>query len=133
MTPTILSTKWTPTIVLTKQGEKLITAVDQLIDPETGNAVGFIFKCPYVLNTIPSDEKQFSVNFTKWIPYSIDNVFKVPYDVVVTTGKPEPDILNIYIKKFREELNDDVNDDDTPPINRSEMLDYIYKKYFLDH
>jgi len=95
-----------PKIVLTKYGEKLITAVGEVTDTETGKGLGFVFKCPYTLSMTPSAEGQFSVNFTKWIPYSIDNEFKVPYDVVSAVGEPEPDILNVYIEKFGDRLND---------------------------
>ena len=96
-----------PKIVLTKTGEKLITAVGEMTDPETNKGLGFVFKCPYTLSMTPSGDGQFSVNFTKWIPYSVDNQFKVPYDVVAAIGDPEPDILNVYIEKFGDKLNDD--------------------------
>lgn len=95
-----------PKIVLTKQGEKLITAIAEFTDPETQKGLGFVFRCPYVLSMSPNGDGQFSVNFTKWIPYSTDVQYKVPYDVVAAVGEPEPDILNVYLEKFGDKLND---------------------------
>lgn len=95
-----------PKIILTRTGEKLIAAVGEITDPETNKGLGFVFRCPYTLNMLPADEGQFSVNFTKWIPYSSDMDFKVPYDVVAALGEPEQDILNIYLEKFGDKLND---------------------------
>ena len=100
-----------PKILLTKTGEKIIAAVGEMTDPETGKGLGFVFKCPYTLSMVPAAEGQFSVNFTKWIPYSVDTEYKVPYDIVAALGDPEPDILNVYIEKF----GDQINDTDTLP------------------
>lgn len=104
-----------PKIILTKNGDKLIAAVGEVTDPETQKGLGFIFKCPYILNMTPSGDGQFSVNFTKWIPYSSDIQYRVPYDIVAAIGEPEPDILNIYIDRF----GDKINDDNTVPASDS--------------
>ena len=95
-----------PKIVLMRTGEKIIAAVGEMNDPETGKGLGFIFRCPYTLGMVPTADGQFSVNFTKWIPYSVDTQYKVPYDIVAALGEPEPDILNVYIEKFGDQLND---------------------------
>lgn len=96
-----------PKIIATKNGEKLIAVVGEFTDPETNKGLGFVFRCPYVLSMTPNGDGQFSVNFTKWIPYATDIQYKVPYDVVAAIGDPEPDIANIYIEKFGDKLNDD--------------------------
>ena len=96
-------------IILTKSNERIISAIGEMQDPETGNGIGFILKCPYLLSlgrTESEDPSEFSVSFTKWIPYSSDRQFRIPYDSVIAMGEVEPDILSIYIEKFGEFLND---------------------------
>lgn len=97
-------------IILTKNNERIISGIAELEDPDTGKGIGFLLKCPYILSMMASesgDPNEFSVNFTKWIPYSSDRQFRVPYESVIAVGEVEPDILNIYMEKFGEFLNDD--------------------------
>jgi len=49
---------------------------------------------------------QFNVNFTKWIPYSSDDQFKIPYSSVTAIGEVDPGILEVYLEKFGDKLND---------------------------
>ena len=98
----------TPKIILLKSGERIIAAVGEINNPETNTGVGLIFKCPYILSLVQNSENstQYNVNFTKWIPYSSDEQFKVPYDSVTAVGEVESEILEIYINRFGDKLND---------------------------
>jgi hypothetical protein len=49
---------------------------------------------------------QFSINFTKWFAYSKSEEFRIPYTSVVALGEPEDGILDVYMKKFGDKLND---------------------------
>jgi hypothetical protein len=102
-----------PKIILTHVGERIIAGVGEMKD-ENGNGLCLVLRCPYILSMIPAGETspdgvatQFNVNFTKWIPYSMDNQFKVPYSSVVAIGDVDPNILEIYLSRFAEILNDD--------------------------
>lgn len=102
-----------PRIVLLNTGERIIAALSEVTDPE-GKPVCLLVKCPYILSMIPLEEKspdgnpvQFNVNFTKWIPYSSDDQFKIAYNSVIAFGEVDPGILDVYIEKFGDKLNDD--------------------------
>ena len=102
----------TPRIVLTQHNERIIAGVGEIEDND-GKRIGLILKRPYVLSMMPTGDvtpdgtpSQFNVNFTKWIPYSTDEEFRVPYNAVVAVGEVEPGILEIYLEKFGDELND---------------------------
>lgn len=105
-------------IILTKNNERIISGIGEIQDPETGKGVGFLLKCPYILSLIKSESEnpsEFSVSFTKWIPYSSDKEFRVTYDSVIAIGEVETDILNIYMERFGELLNDS-------PVDSSEEI-----------
>lgn len=102
-----------PRIVLLNTGERIIAALSEVTDPE-GKPICLLVKCPYILSMIPSGETspdgnpvQFNVNFTKWIPYSSDDQFKIAYNSVIAFGEVDPGILDVYIEKFGDKLNDD--------------------------
>lgn len=102
----------TPRIVLTQHNERIIAGVGEIEDND-GKRIGLVLKKPYVLSMMPTGEvspdgapSQFNVNFTKWIPYSTDDEFRVPYNAVVAVGEVEPGILEIYLEKFGDVLND---------------------------
>jgi hypothetical protein len=101
-----------PKIILMHSGERVIAMLGEVTD-EDGKGVGIIARCPYILSMMPAGDSpdgnstQFNVNFTKWIPFSSDDQFKIPYNSVVAIGEVEPGILDAYIGKFGDKLNDD--------------------------
>ncbi len=100
-----------PKIILTQSGERIIAGVGELKD-DKGQGICLILRCPYILTMIPTtdggqDQVQYNVNFSKWIPYSSEVQYKVPYSTVVAIGDVEPNILEIYLDRFAEVLNDD--------------------------
>lgn len=101
-----------PKIVLTNTGERIICGLAEALD-ENQKPVCLVVRCPYILNMTPMGEfspdgnpAQFNVNFTKWIAYSSDEQFKIPYSAVVAIGEVDPGILEIYLEKFGDRLND---------------------------
>jgi hypothetical protein len=98
-------------------GQQVIAGHAELFDEEnqkgTGFPPGLLMKCPYVLSMTPYGDvspdgspSQFNVNFTKWMPYSSDDQFKIPIYQVIALGEPEQNILDIYIEKFGDRLDD---------------------------
>lgn len=101
-----------PKIILTTTGERIICGLAEAVD-ENQQPVCLLARCPYILNMTPSGEispdgnpEQFNVNFAKWIPYSSDEQFKIPYTSVIAIGDVDEGILKIYLEKFGDKLND---------------------------
>jgi hypothetical protein len=116
-----LEYKMIPRIILTTTGERIICGLAEALD-DNQNAVCLIARCPYILNMTPhgdvspdGDASQFNVNFTKWIPYSSDEQFRIPYSSVIAIGEVDPGIAEIYLEKFGDKLNDN----DTLPASDS--------------
>lgn len=110
-----------PKILLMNSGERIIAALGELTDPE-GKPICLVARCPYILAMMPTGDvspdgnpSQFNVNFTKWIPYSSDDQFKIPYNTVTAIGEVDPGILEVYLEKF----GDKINDGDTLPTSDS--------------
>ena len=95
-----------PKIILMKTGERIITGLGEIKDTETDKGICFLFRCPYILTLVQNEEQKYNVNFTKWIPYSADDQFKVPYDSVIAIGNVEEEIEEIFIERFGDKLND---------------------------
>lgn len=98
-------------------GQQVIAGHAELFDEETQKGKGFppglLMKCPYVLSMSPYGDvspdgspAQFNVNFTKWMPYSLDDQFKIPIYQVIALGEPEQGILDVYLEKFGDRLDD---------------------------
>jgi hypothetical protein len=101
-----------PRVMILNSGERIISGVSEVTD-ENGQGICLLLKCPYILDMAPTGDlnvdgnpSQFSINFTKWFAYSKSEEFRVPYTSVVALGEPEDGILDVYMKKFGEKLND---------------------------
>ena len=97
-----------PKIILTLTNERIIAGVGEYTD-ENNNNVCLVLKSPYIVNLVPHGDEstqQYKVSFTKWIPYSASNMFRIPYSYVVTIGEVEADILNLYKENFGDQLDD---------------------------
>jgi hypothetical protein len=98
--------------MILNSGERIISGVSEVTD-ENGQGICLLLKCPYILDMAPTGDyntdgnpSQFSINFTKWFAYSKSEEFRIPYTSVVALGEPEDGILDVYMKKFGEKLND---------------------------
>jgi len=101
-----------PKVMILNSGERIISGVSEVTD-ENGQGICLLLRCPYILEMAPTGEynaegnpSQFSINFTKWFAYSSSDEFRVPYASVVAIGEPEEGILDVYIKRFGDKLND---------------------------
>jgi hypothetical protein len=119
-------------IIVLRTGEKLICGIAELIDEEKQKGVCFVIKHPHVLSMIPTNEmdaegnpRNYTVNFSKWIPYSSDVVFKIPYEAIVAIGEVEENILNTYLAKYGKDINQDDDDMEKSGIELPESLEEI--------
>jgi len=101
-----------PKVMILNSGERIISGVSEVTD-ENGQGICLLLKCPYILDMAPTGDlnadgnpSQFSINFTKWFAYSKSEEFRVPYTSIVALGEPEEGILDVYMKKFGDKLND---------------------------
>jgi hypothetical protein len=97
-----------PKIILTSSNERLIAGLGEYSDEE-GRKVCLVFKSPYNVDLTPHAEgevNQYKISFSKWLPYSNSNEFRIPYSYVITIGEPEPEILNLYLENFGDQLDD---------------------------
>jgi hypothetical protein len=82
-------------IITIVTGEKLIADVREIYEDDTHTkGIGFSFGNPYVLSIVNDDPIE--IRFDRWNPYTIDDVFQVPYDMVVCINEPSPELLNMY-------------------------------------
>ena len=119
-------------IVVLRTGEKIICGISELIDNENQKGICFVIKHPHVLSMIPTDEVDsqgnpcnYTVNFSKWIPYSSDVVFKIPYESVTAIGEVEENILNTFLAKYGKDINEEDDDMKKSGVQLPESLEDI--------
>ncbi len=100
----------TATIVMLSTGDNVICDLQEMFH-EVENGEGQVDKkglClqmthPYKLDILPGQEDNgnegVSVRFTRWMAFSSEYVFKLPYTSVVTVGQPDSNILKAYERK----------------------------------
>lgn len=110
-----------PKILVMKNGERLIAGTGER-KGEDGRGICLVIKCPYILTLGPKNEgtEDFTVNFSKWNPFSSSLDFNIPYDAVVTVSDPEQGILDVYLEKFGAELFYEDEQDEQPEVNLTE-------------
>jgi len=110
-----------PKVLVMKSGERVIAGMSEMTDKENGKGVCLVMKCPYILTLNPrEDSEDYSVNFSKWNPFSSQNQFNIPYDSVVSMSDVEEGILDVYMEKFNSELYYEENSDAKPEIDFTE-------------
>lgn len=99
-------------LILTRTGEQIISGIKDFLGEE-GNPVCYVLTSPYVLTLIPSEEVDdneqpvsFKINYKKWMPCSNDIEYKVPYDFIATIATPDDQILQSYLSRFGDILDD---------------------------
>ena len=102
-----------PKVLVFKTGERVIAGCSEMTDKETGKGICLVIKCPYILTLNPKkeDETEYSVNFSKWNPFTPETSFNVPYDAVVCLSDVEQGILDVYLDKFSSEMQYEEEDD----------------------
>jgi hypothetical protein len=101
-----------PKVLVMKTGERVIAGASEMTDNNTGKGICLVLKCPYILTLNPKqdNEDEYSVNFSKWNPFTPDNTFNVPYDAVISVSDVEQGILDVYMERFGQELYYEEND-----------------------
>jgi hypothetical protein len=105
-------------IVTLVTGERIICGFTELIlerENQSFNFYGILMKCPYILKLEPvfdenlepdQNSRDLIVNFSKWNPYTPETQFKVPMQHMLAVAEPDPQIKEIYLQKFGDDLND---------------------------
>ena len=103
-------------IVTLKTGQVLICEINEIfstrieVDPETGeekevkDRVGLQFKDPFTLLLYENPEAETpeeveKVKFTRWNPFTLDRIFRVPFDAVTAVSVPDPNLDNAWREK----------------------------------
>ena len=70
-------------------------------DDKTTKGICLKLSHPYKLDLLPQnpDSSDVSVQFTRWMPFSSEYEFKIPYTAVVTLGEVEKNVLKAYEAK----------------------------------
>ena len=97
-------------VVTLKTGDRVITELKEIFDEEGKDRKGIclLMEEPYILNLDGSTPQylteqsgmEYQVRFSKWNPYSTDNMFKIPYDSVMTISNPEPGLEQAWKRKL---------------------------------
>lgn len=109
-----------PKILVLKNGERIIAGTGERTG-EDGRGICLVIKCPYILTLgEKTSTDDFTVNFSKWNPFSSDLTFNVPYDAVITVSEPEQGILDVYLEKFGAELFYEDEQNEQPEVDLAE-------------
>lgn len=96
-------------IVVLHNGQQLITDLREVREPNKdgsvnpeGELICFVFIAPLVIaySEFLEDTQQYKISFEKWIPFSKDTQFKVPYDRIVAIGEPTNAVKDAYINQI---------------------------------
>ena len=88
-------------IAVLQTGERVITELQEVREEnkEDGKPICLMFVRPYILNTesVSNDANQeVQVRFSKWLPYSSDTQFKIPFASVMAVGTADPGLAQAY-------------------------------------
>jgi hypothetical protein len=88
-------------IAVLQTGERVITELQEVREDnkEDGKPICLMFVRPYILNTesVSNEANQeVQVRFSKWLPYSSDTQFKIPFASVMAVGTADPGLAQAY-------------------------------------
>ena len=88
-------------IAVLQTGERVITELQEVREDnkEDGKPICLMFVRPYILNTESvnnEDNQEVQVRFSKWLPYSSDTQFKIPFASVLAVGTADPGLGQAY-------------------------------------
>tara|TARA_B100000902_G_scaffold306607_1_gene295247 strand:- start:659 stop:1183 length:525 start_codon:yes stop_codon:yes gene_type:complete len=98
-------------LLLLKSGEEVITEVQELMDPETKEPIGFRLHKPFRLDIVSTEEggivldrkKGYQVSWFPWAPLSKDRDFFLPGHHVLTAYDPLDSITEQYVNAIKED------------------------------
>ena len=109
-------------IAVLQTGERVITELQEVREEnkEDGKPICLMFVRPYILNTesVSNDANQeVQVRFSKWLPYSSDTQFKIPFASVMAVGTADPGLAQAYNNTVQQAVaaEDAARAQQTPP------------------
>tara|TARA_B100002019_G_scaffold91365_1_gene78806 strand:+ start:3408 stop:3815 length:408 start_codon:yes stop_codon:yes gene_type:complete len=92
-------------VVLNATGEKIICDLQEVREEnkEDGKPVCLVMIRPYTLQIEKSEEpgpngQDVQVRFNKWLPYSADTQFKIPFAAVLAVGTVDAGLEQAYVQ-----------------------------------
>ena len=97
-------------LLLLKSGEEVITEVQELMDPENKEPIGFKLHKPFRLEIVSDEgeivfnrEKGYQLSWFPWAPLSKEKDFFLPAGHVITAYDPLDSITEQYVQAIKEE------------------------------
>ena len=99
-------------VVLNSTGEKIICDLQEVREEnkEDGKPVCLVMIRPYTLQIEKSEEpgpngQDVQVRFNKWLPYSVDTQFKIPFAAVLAVGSVDPGLEQAYAQTVAQAIS----------------------------
>ena len=110
-------------IAVLQTGERLITDLQEVREDnkEDGKPICLMFVRPYNLNTESTEgapaNQEVQVRFSKWLPYSSDTQFKIPFASVLAVGTADAGLAQAYQQTCQQAVaaEDAAKAQQTPP------------------
>ena len=109
-------------IAVLQTGERVITELQEVREDnkEDGKPICLMFVRPYTLNTESVNNEanqEVQVRFSKWLPYSSDTQFKIPFASVMAVGTADPGLAQAYNNTVQQAVaaEDAARAQQTPP------------------
>ena len=97
-------------IAVLQTGERVITELQEVREDnkEDGKPICLMFVRPYILNVEGTDDatvnQEVQVRFSKWLPYSSDAQFKIPFASVMAVGTADPGLGQAYTNTVQQAI-----------------------------
>ena len=97
-------------IAVLQTGERVITELQEVREDnkEDGKPICLMFVRPYILNVEGTDDatvnQEVQVRFSKWLPYSSDTQFKIPFSSVMAVGTADPGLGQAYTNTVQQAI-----------------------------
>lgn len=95
-----------PSIVMLMTGDTVVTNLQEIFrgEGEDKKGVCLMMSHPYKLDLLPGSDASagIQVQFTRWMPFSVEYQYKIPYDAVLTIGEPEESLKKAYEDKVKQ-------------------------------
>ena len=103
-------------LVLTRDGDNVITDLQEAVDKESGVRQLYVMTIPYkvVITEEPQqqtdletfEDQEIKVRYTPWNPFTIDQKIAVTPDYIITVMEPAPSILQTYLANVNKRTGD---------------------------
>lgn len=103
-------------LVLTRDGDNVITDLQEAVDKESGVRQAYVMTIPYkvVITEEPQqqtdletfEDQEIKVRYTPWNPFTIDQKIAVTPDYIITVMEPAPSILQTYLSNVNKRTGD---------------------------